>query len=184
MEAVSPGFQNRLLEIRPVKDRPICFTTVESNLNKLFMGTRRRPNVSQQRWFNKNLYAFVPFSIINRVLTKVEEDKNISLILITPNLQLLRLSVNNPVLLRQKLNLLNNCQEGITTSPSKKQPLKVAISGLSGCKEKLPEERVSERFSNLIVPSRRESAISNFSSVWRKWVGGTVNKKLIHGEVM
>ena len=60
----------------------------------------------------------------------------------------------------------------------------MAISGLSDCKEKLPEERVSETFFNLIVLLRREGAISNFSSVWRKWVAGTVNKKLIHGEVM
>ena len=48
---MSPGFQNSLLEIRPAKYRSICFTTVESNLNKVFLETRRRPTVDalQQR---------------------------------------------------------------------------------------------------------------------------------------
>jgi len=68
----------------------------------------------QQEWpHNQILYAFPPFSMINRVLKKVVQDQVLTLILIAPTWQsqvwypqLIRLSRRNPILLPPEMDLL------------------------------------------------------------------------------
>ena len=41
----------------------------------------------QQKWYHKSLYAFPPFTLIHKVLKKVEEEKVPSLKIETPTWQ-------------------------------------------------------------------------------------------------
>ena len=71
----------------------------------------------QQTWSHKHLYAFPPFSLMHRVLRKVDLEKVHSVILITPIWQsqtwypeVIRLSMKNRLLLPQHPNFLRNPQ--------------------------------------------------------------------------
>lgn len=69
----------------------------------------------QQVWPEGLLYAFPPFSLISRVLHKVRRDRFLHMIIITPAWhsqpwypQLLEMSIQNPILLPKRKDLLRN----------------------------------------------------------------------------
>ena len=73
-------------------------------------------DVLQQKWTHMFPYAFSPFSLIGKVLRKIQEDR-VTAILITPTWQsqpwypwLLKMNIKNPILLRAKNTLLMNPQ--------------------------------------------------------------------------
>ena len=70
-------------------------------------------NTLQQKWYYKILYAFPPFTLIHKVLKKVEEEKVPSLIIVTQTWQtqswypeFSRPLVTNPIILPLKGGLL------------------------------------------------------------------------------
>ena len=92
----------------------------------------------QQIFSNKNLYAFSLFSLIHRVLRKVESEKVHSLILIAPTWlsqtcqpELIHLSMKSFLLLPQHPNLLRNSQ-GETHSLLQNQTMRLAAWIITG----------------------------------------------------
>ena len=53
-----------------------------------------------------------------------------------------------------------------------------ATSSVGCLRERLAEEGVSERASDIIISSRREGTLSNYSSVWNKWVSWCVEQNV------
>ena len=71
----------------------------------------------QQNWYHKSLCAFPPYTLIHKVLKKVEEEKVPSLIMATPTWQtqswypeFLRVSVRDPIIFPLKDDLLKGPQ--------------------------------------------------------------------------
>ena len=67
----------------------------------------------QEIWFNQYLYAFPPFSMINKVLRKIAQDQVKRMLIVAPTWQsqvwyptLLRMSIETPLLLPHHPHLL------------------------------------------------------------------------------
>ena len=74
----------------------------------------------QQNWFHKNICAFPPFCMIPKVLSKVWKDKVPTMILVTPAWpsqqwypEAMRMSMQQPILLTRRRDLLKNPKGGI-----------------------------------------------------------------------
>ena len=110
-------------------DQPeiVLFTSRSSNQLPAYYSWKPDPSslilrTLHQTWSHKYLYTLPPFSLIHRVLRKVELEKVSSLILIAPIWQsqtsyteLICLSIKNLLLLPQHPNLLRNPQWEIHT---------------------------------------------------------------------
>jgi len=110
--AKTSGVQEVVPKVRDTNNRPVCIETFKTN-------SKPDPyclevDAMQQEWpQDQILYAFPPFSLINKVLKRVVNKQISTLILITPAWQsqvwypqLLNLSKQNPVLLPQDVDLL------------------------------------------------------------------------------
>ena len=62
----------------------------------------------QQNWFYNSLYAFPPFCMIPKVLSKVLKDKVPMMILVTPTWPAQLWSIQQPILLTWRRDLLKN----------------------------------------------------------------------------
>ena len=120
MEIMFASIPENLSEGGSTRDRSICFLVVQSAPGLLLMEARTKqfsPRCIATNMVSQTPLRFPPFSLIHRVLRKVELEKVPSLILIAPTWQsqtwypeLFRLSMKNPLLLPQHPNLLRNPQ--------------------------------------------------------------------------
>ena len=93
----------------------------------------------QQNWFHKSIYAFPPFCMISKVLSKVLKDKVPMMILVTPAWpsqlwypEAMRMSIQQPILLTWRRDFLKNPKREIHPLVQNKtlNLLAWAISGL------------------------------------------------------
>ena len=127
----------------------------------------------QQDWKYQFLYAFPPFSMIGRVLRKVQKDQT-NMIIVTPAWQsqswypiLLKMTIKNPILIPNHPKVLLS-PEGKTHSLIQNLSLRLVALLVSGS---LSSKGISKRAIDLISNARRTGSQSNFESAWRKWVG-------------
>ena len=114
-------------------------------------------------------YDFHPFSLIERVLRKIQEDR-VTAILITPTWQLqswypwlLKMSIKNPILLPPKNTLLMNPQ-GTTRPLIRSRSLRL-VAWLTSSNT----EGISEKAAKLITNARRAGTQACYESAWNKW---------------
>ena len=133
-----------------------------------------KTDAMQQSWDHQFLYAFPPFSLINKVLNKIQEDKVHLMLLITPTWH-----TTTSVVPRASSNVSGETfiaatnEKTFNKSPRRsafvdKKP-NLAISGVEGFRKSLAKKGLSDTASKLISNSRRDGSISNYDSSWRKW---------------
>ncbi|CAC5414223.1 unnamed protein product [Mytilus coruscus] len=117
----------------------------------------------QVNWSNKNPYAFSPFCLIARCITKVNKERS-NLVIIIPAWQsqafypmLLEMSISTPLLLPQMRDLLTNPQGG-THPLIENKTFKLVAWKVSGLSE-----------SQLLVSGWRKGTESSYNSCWRHW---------------
>ena len=132
----------------------------------------------QREWNQEILYAFPPFSLIQRVLCKIAKEKVSTVILITPALQtqpwypnLLAMSFTQPFLLPMSPGVLKDPK-------GEYHPLGNTTSGLEGYREYLVKSGISERAAHLIVNSKKQSSPVNYNSSWKKWSSWCYSKQI------
>ena len=115
----------------------------------------------QQIWSNRYLYAFQTFSMISKVLRKIDQDQVKRTLIVAPTWQsqkryqtLLRMSVEKPLILPHTL-------PGSDTSITK-------ISSLDSSRQRLLAGGIWERASELISSTRRQGSLSNYDLSWSK----------------
>ena len=132
----------------------------------------RATDALQQTWSNLHPYAFPPFSLLGRVLTKVKKRQNVSSIDSSTKAK--------PVLIFPFVAKV--CKKSVTRSKencsSVNKKSNTLISSLEGFKTRLATEGISSRASELISHSRRGGLISNYESSWRKWSGWCNERKV------
>ena len=107
-------------------ERSVCTTPMPSSRNLSFLETRpiqQGVNAMQQNWSVQlihNLYAFLPFFLIPRVLEKIVQEQVHTMILVVPIWQtqpwysrLLQLLIANSIIIPHMPNLLLNEQKEI-----------------------------------------------------------------------
>ena len=136
----------------------------------------------QQKWYHKSLYAFPPFALIHKVLKKVEEEKLLSLITVTPT----NSNLANSKLLPRTLTFFSEksnhfaIKGGLTKESSKPiassyPKLNNSVSSVGCLRKHFAEEGIPERDSNLIVLPLCQlthwSGISRLAGVLKKtWI--------------
>ena len=118
METVPSNFQQDMPNIEEeTRNRPACFKVVKSASKLLLLEAGLGTDTLQQNWYHKSLCAFPPYTLIHKVLKKVEEEKVPSLIMATPTWQtqswypeFLRVSVRDPIIFPLKDDLLKGPQ--------------------------------------------------------------------------
>ena len=122
MEAVPSIFWQNTPNIgEETKNRPVFFKVLSNQLPSYYSWNLDPnslvTNAFQRKWYHNSPYAFPPFSLIQKVPKKVEEENVHSLILVTLTWQtqswypeLLLLSVKSLIILPQKEYLLKGSQ--------------------------------------------------------------------------
>ena len=117
----------------------------------------------QQKLYHKNLYAFLPFALIHKVLKKVEEEKVSSLIIVTPTWQtrswypeLLRLSVRNAIILPLKEDLLK-CSQNQQHPLIQNRTMQLAVWVVSG---KVWQKKEYQEGLQTLLPHQEEKVLS------------------------
>ena len=151
-----------------------------------YMSWRPDPNsvgtdALQHRWDNLYCYAFPPFCLVAKILKKVAQEGAV-LLLVTPTWQtqpwystLLSMSIQNPILLPMRFQVLTNPQG--QTHPLVKQK-QLRASGMDCFRQSLASEGLSEQAADLIANCRRRGSISNYQSAWRKWASWCVQRQI------
>ena len=121
----------------------------------------------QENWHKLFVLAFLPFSLIGRVINKILWENVEAMILVTPTFQtqswytlLLGMSIQRPLLLPALANLLLN-------PLGEKHPL---VKSRSLRLEAWKIEGISSSATKLISISRKPSSIAGYESAWNKWV--------------
>lgn len=134
-------------------------------------------------WNNKRGYAFPPFCLITRCLSKVLKEKS-EIVIITPAWQtqpyyplLLTLSIDNPILLPPMKNLLLS-PEGVVHPLVSNQTLKLVAWKVSGDKNKQQEFRNKLPNSWLQVGDKELRQLT--TAAGDSGIAGVNQNKLIH----
>ena len=142
----------------------------------------------KQTWSHKHLHAFPPFSLIHRVLRKVDLEKVPSLILIAPTWQsqtwypeLLPLSIGNPLLLPQHSHHLRNPQgEAHTLLQNQRMRLTAWIFTGNICLRK----EFQRGFQTLSFHQEERVLSQIIVLPGISGLAGVINRKLIHFDVL
>ena len=118
MEASTPVISENLSTEGNPRDRFICFQVISSDQDLLFIeagSIESDTRCLDQNWFRKSLYAFPPFCMILKVLSKVLKDKVPMMILVTPAWpsqlwypEAMKMFIQQPILLTKRRDLLKN----------------------------------------------------------------------------
>ena len=131
----------RLVEVRGLPEMDLFASCLNHQLEK-YISWRPDPNsvgtdALQHRWDNLYCYAFPPFCLVAKILKKVAQEGAV-LLLVTPTWQtqpwystLLAMSIQNPILLPMRFQVLTNPQ-GQTHPLVKQKRLRLAAWTVSG----------------------------------------------------
>ena len=142
----------------------------------------------QTSWLQGLNYAFPLFSLIGRVLTKVQREKAI-LNLMTPAWQtqacmltkVARNEHSKPDSSSKLPRVNKESKKGGSFTVTKSV---LTTSGIESFREKLSSEGISGRAPDLISKARRMRTNSNYESAWRSLIVDAVKDKLIPLDVI
>ena len=182
VETSSPNISSNLPNKRDSRDRLVCISTVKSASKIFCLETGPiQSGPTQHPWGSKYLYAFPPFSMINKVLNKIKQVMLGNMVLVEPTWQsrtwyliLLSMSIEKPKLLPQYQHLLISTKTVAPTSNKQNRN----ISGVDSFREKLFTGGLSETTYQLISSMRRSGSKSNYNSSWAQWVSWCNEKKV------
>ena len=176
MEASSPVISENLSTEGNPTDRSICFQTISSDENLLFMEAGSiEPNSRclPIKLVPQKSMLFPSFFMIPRVWSNVLKEKVSMMILVTPAWpsqlwypEAMRMSIQKPILLTWRRDVLKNPKGEIHPLVQNKT---LKFSGMGGLNARLQKEGVSREASNLIIKYRRSSSNSNYELTWGKW---------------
>ena len=142
----------------------------------------------QHLWGNKYFYAFPSFSMINKVLNKVKQDKVEKKLLVAPTWQsqtwypiLLSMSIEKPILLPQYQHLLINPQKQLHPLLINKT-LTLAVSIVSG--KTYLQEAFQRQLTNLFPVCDNQVQDQITTRPGHSALAGVIKEKSIHFDVI
>ena len=182
-----PLFFSKIWQILEKKPEIDLFASRLSNQLPNYYPWKPDPNslgtdTLQQKWYHKSLYAFPLFALIYKVLEKSRGGEspfcnNSNSNLADPKLvpRTLTTFSEKPNHFATKGRLTKGSSKPTASSYPKSNN---ATSSVGYLRKRLTEEGVSERASDLILSSRRESTLSNYSSAWNKWISWCIEQNV------
>jgi len=127
-------------------------------------------------WKQLEAYAFPPFSLIPRVLQKVQlEQASIMLITLAWQTQAWYPKVlQNPILIPKRKDLLLNPDQEVHPLVKNQNS---SASGMENFRQKISSEGLSEKAISLISCKRRKSSVSHYNSAWGKFSSWCIGKQ-------
>ena len=143
VETPFTSISENLSDQRKTRDGSFCFSTVSTAQLPRYIAWKpdlysQGTDAMQKIWSNQYLYAFPPFSMINKVLRKIAQDQMTRMLIVAPTWQsqvwyptLLRMLKEKPLLLPHHTHLTLNQQDQIHPLITKKT-LRLAVWTVSG----------------------------------------------------
>ena len=189
VETSSPNISSNLPNKRDSRDRLVCISTVKSASKIFRLETGPiQSGPTQHPWGSKYLYAFPPFSMINKVLNKVKQVMLGNMVLVEPTWQsrtwypiLLSMSIEKPKLLPQYQHLLMNPQKQLHLLLINKTVIS-AVWTVSG--KSYLQEAFQRQLTNLFQVCDDQVQNQITTRLGHSGLAGVMKKKLIHFDVI
>jgi len=134
----------------------------------------------QTNWENLKAYAFPPFSLIPKVLKKVQaEEATITCNTSLANSSVVSMGISTVskepnINSKKEKPFIKSIQRGTPTGEEQNS----SVSGLDSFREQLFAEGISGKTATLMTASRRKGTLSHYNSAWGKW-GSWCDKRKI-----